>query len=48
MVDESKFSNKTYDDLLRIYEKLPSYMGKQVDFPCWFGNEEKGDTYFSR
>ncbi len=46
MVDESKFSNKTYEDLLRIYQKLPSYMGNTTNFPCWFGNEEKGDQYF--
>lgn len=46
MIDEDKFNNKTYEALGKVYEILPSYMGNQTTFPCWFGDEEKGDTYF--
>ncbi|MCM3110066.1 hypothetical protein [Lederbergia lenta] len=46
MVDERKFNNHTYEMLRKVYEDLPSYMGDKTSFPCWFGDEEKGDTYF--
>lgn len=46
MVDESKFTKETYEELGEIYENLPSYLGKQTEYPCWYGDEQKGDTYF--
>jgi hypothetical protein len=46
MVDEYRFNDATYDALGKVYESLPSYMGTPAYLPCWYGNEEKGDTYF--
>ena len=46
MVDEYKFDNKTYAKLRKLYENLPSYMGNEISFPCWFGDKESGDKYF--
>ncbi|WP_222619089.1 hypothetical protein [Ornithinibacillus hominis] len=46
MVDESKFSNETYEAIEKVYESLPCYLGKKTNFPSWFGDEEKGDNHF--
>ena len=46
MVDENKFNNETYEELQKVYEKLPSYVGKPTGIPCWYGDEEKGDKYY--
>lgn len=46
MVDEYKFNHKTYEALGKVYEMLPSYIGKETTLPSWFGDEERGDRYF--
>lgn len=46
MIDEYKFNNKTYEDLWKVYELLPSYIRSKTTLPCWFGDEENGDRYF--
>lgn len=46
MVDENKFSSRTYDTLEKVYKSLPSYIGNPTFLPCWYGDNEKGDRYF--
>jgi hypothetical protein len=46
MVDENKFKSETYDELQKVYENLPSYIGNPTYLPCWYGDEEKGDEHF--
>lgn len=46
MVDENKFNSETYEELRKVYESLPHFIGNSTYLPCWYGDEEKGDKHF--